>query len=98
MRRLTNFIRCVFPGKNYRDYYSQLDREQLIRARQNLWKFNVIPAIGWAVAILIVAWSKPDQPEITMLFITLGGFMIITEATATKKRQRLIQQELDRRH
>lgn len=97
MRRLTNYIKCVFQGKNYRDYYSRLDRAQLIRARQNLWKFNAIPAIGWAVAILIVAWSKPDQPEIAMLFITLGGYMIITEATETKKRRRLIQQELDRR-
>jgi len=98
MRNLVNYLKCALRGRNYRDYYTGLERDQLFRARQGLWKYNIIPALCWAAAILIVAWSKPDQPEISMLFITLGGYFIVLQASETKKRRRLIEQELNRRY
>jgi hypothetical protein len=97
MRKFANYLKCALGGRNYKSYYAGLEREQLLRAKQNLWKHTIIPALCWAAAILIVAWSKPDQPEISMLFITLGGYFIVTQIAETKGRRRLIEQELDQR-
>ncbi len=97
MQKLANYLKCALGRRNYKSHYAQLEREQLLRAKQNLWKYTLIPALCWVAAILIVAWSKPDQPEISMLFITLGGYFTVTQMAETKSRRRLIEQELDQR-
>lgn len=91
---MTDWLRCAIKGRNFEKHYEKMGRERLLRARKNLWMHEVIPALCWATAILLLALLVPEKKEVFFLFVALAGYSVVAVTAETRKRRLAIERAL----